>query len=373
MLNRGNILQIAFVVVYSAWIGTAFYVPSPTPNWWLAPRPMTRDNPSACKSAHVILCASYQEQLARARAEKAARQAGGGAVPQPQYQPPSDAYRASYPSPAKQAQQAQTVSYSPQEEQQRNRPPHSGSPLPQETNEAVATLLNLLGERLGTGQPLAPEKVRVFTAAAEAVIKEARGIGYSVNTPVGQQQQVYQSQAQTFYSPQQPRQPEQPQPHHHQDYPRHQSQAPSFTASGFEQDENIPWEMGSRTLTGPAPGFRAASAYQPAGAGGFDEEGDDFETYGLPQPVTRQKESPFMETLKGTPFYVDIAEQPVSSDEYLRIIQSRIKAAQMKRRQEQAHTGIESANHYMDELNRKKQERLRLEAEQARQWQEGGQ
>jgi non-canonical (house-cleaning) NTP pyrophosphatase len=81
-----------------------------------------------------------------------------------------------------------------------------------------------------------------------------------------------------------------------------------------------------------------------------------------------------METLKGTPFYVDIAEQPVSSDEYLKIIQQRVKDAQMKRRQEEKHVGMESANFYMEELNRQKRERLRVQAEQqSQQWQQGGQ
>eukprot|EP00624_Nannochloropsis_granulata_P001255 evm.model.NODE_16051_length_12503_cov_36.466129.6 len=302
-----------------------------------------------------VVMNSYQEQLARAKAEKAARQGGQGMAPQQQYMAPPEAYHPPSPPPPPPAQYQQQA--------------RQASALPRETNEAVATLLSLLGERLGSGQPLVPEKVRVFTQAAEAVIREARGGGVSA-APVQQYQPLQPSQQTQQYASPPPQQYQQAQ------YQRPGPQSSvGFEAKGFDyQDEEDAWELGSRTLSGPAPGFKAASAYQPTVTGGFDEDFDDFEKYGLPQPVTRQKKSPFMETLKGTPFYVDIAAQPVSSDEYLKIIQNRVKEAQMKRRREEKHVGIESANFYMEELNRQKRERLRAQAEeQSQQWQQGGQ
>ena len=64
----------------------------------------------------------------------------------------------------------------------------------------------------------------------------------------------------------------------------------------------------------------------------------------------------------------------MSSDEYRKIISQRVKDAQMKRRQEEKHVGMEAANFYMEELNRQKRERLRVQAEQQeQQWQQGGQ
>jgi len=294
-----------------------------------------------------VVMNSYQEQLARAKAEMAARQGGG------QYMAPPEAYRP--PSPP-----------SPPPAQYQQQPPplqqaRPAAALPQETNEAVATLLSLLGERLGSGQPLGPEKVRVFTQAAEAVIREARGGGVSA-APV----QQYQPQQ---YAPPPPQQYQQAQYQQQVQQPPFSGPA-VYEAPGFDyQGDEDAWELGTRTLTGPAPGFKAASAYQPTTAGGFDEDFDDFEKYGLPQPVTRQKKSPFMETNKGTPFYVDISENPVSSDEYRKIISQRVKDAQMKRRQEEKHVGMEAANFYMEELNRQKRERLRVQAEQ----QQGGQ
>lgn len=338
MPGRRAAAAATFLALSAASLGSAFQFPA-SPFSLSTPAPSKRD---------AVVMHSYQEQLARAKAEKAARQGG-----QQQYMAPPEAYRPPSPPPPPPAQY-----------QQQQPPPQQARPaaaLPQETNEAVATLLSLLGERLGSGQPLGADKVHVFTLAAEAVIREARGGGVSA-APVQQYQQPPQQY--TAPPPQQYQQAQQP-----------QSSGPIavvYEAPGFDyQGDEDAWELGSRTLSGPAPGFKAASAYQPATTGGFDEDFDDFEKYGLPQPVTRQKKSPFMETNKGTPFYVP---EPVSSDEYRRIISQRVKDAQMKRRQEEKHVGMESANHYMEELNRQKRERLRLQAEQqSQQWQQGGQ
>ncbi len=77
----------------------------------------------------------------------------------------------------------------------------------------------------------------------------------------------------------------------------------------------------SHTLAGPSPGYQAANAFQ--AHSGFDEEGDDF-SQGLPQPYVRGQRvgtvSPFMQTLKGTPFFVDIDKEQITSDEYRAII-----------------------------------------------------
>ena len=109
-------------------------------------------------------------------------------------------------------------------------------------------------------------------------------------------------------------------------------------------------------------------------ASGFDEEADDF-SQGLPQPVTRGQttgtKSPFMQTLKGTPFYVDVDQQQITPDEYRQIIGQRVAESQRLRRQNSEHFGNEAANAYMNELNKRKQELLRQQAQrQSQQWQQ---
>lgn len=221
MPGRSAAAAATFLALSAASLVSAFQFPV-SPFSLSTPAPSKRD---------AVVMNSYQEQLARAKAEKAARQGG-----QQQYMAPPEAYRPPSPPPPPPAQYQQQA------------PPQArpAAALPQETNEAVATLLSLLGERLGSGQPLGAEKVRVFTQAAEAVIREARGGGVSA-APVQQ------------YQPPQPPQPTQqyaappPQQYQQAQYQQQAQQPAVYEAPGFDyQGDEDAWELGSRTLSGPA-------------------------------------------------------------------------------------------------------------------------
>lgn len=139
---------------------------------------------------------SYKDQLAKAKAEKAARLAGGqggqqafySSPPSPPpaqyYQPPPPPPQASYQQPPPQAYQ-----------QQQQAPPQaaasayvsSSSALPYEANEAVATLLTLLSERVGSGIPLSPSQLQAFTSATQTIVAEARHPRHSASNTASRQ------------------------------------------------------------------------------------------------------------------------------------------------------------------------------------------
>ena len=183
--------------------------------------------PSAVRMLAAAGGGGYQEQLARARAEKAARQAGGQPFQQPppqQRAPPPPQQAAAYyqaPPPPQQQQQYQ---------QQYQQPPQSPA------QDAVATLLTILGERLGSGQPLSPTRAQAFTRAAEALVAEARAAGAGM-APLPAQRTQQAPPPQQYYS-----QP--PPPPQQQQQQAGNPQGAVYEPRGFEQDEDVPWHLG---------------------------------------------------------------------------------------------------------------------------------
>jgi hypothetical protein len=183
----------------------------------------------------------YQEQLARARADKAARQAAAAAG-QPYQPPPPPPPPAPMPMMAQQQQappqQAPTAYY-----QAAPPPTPQTGMLPGGTQDAVATLLSILGERLGSGRPLPQQRLQAFTQAAEALVAEARAAA-SVAAPVQYVQPAPPAPQQYYSQPPAQQQPQQQQQYQQQQPTTQPAGAPVYRPTGFEQDEDTPWHLG---------------------------------------------------------------------------------------------------------------------------------